>query len=80
MENNVNCLKCGNEWHETKIKTLASKEAEGKRIAFKGGHGWKEIICTTKKCKGIVVRKELDNKIADHQLNHVAARNNDYYK
>ena len=77
-ENNVQCLKCSSEWHETNIKTLASKEVEGLRIAFKGGHGWRQIVCTTKKCKGVVVRKETDGTIKPFQVNDISTRNEHY--
>jgi len=77
---NVQCLKCGSEWHETSLKTLRGKEVDGKRIAFKGGAGWKEIKCIVNECKGQIVRKEVNNIIADFQLNEVSSRNNYYYQ
>ena len=79
MSSNVKCLTCSKEWNEPRIKTLRGKEEQGLRIAFHGGNGWNQVCCINGSCKGIVVRKELSGKIAEHQLNHVAARNSDYY-
>lgn len=81
MNKNVKCKKCLNEWHETFIKDIKTKVTpQSERIAFKGGNGWIPIKCTTNKCKGVVIRLELKNKIEDCQLNAVTTQRREYIK